>query len=84
MLEIKKIALHLYCVFHGIRFKVNKGWVVAMTTFSFFYDVCNLLSIIDLQHSNLVKNIYCCKTVAISLLEISTLSFISYIIHNEQ
>ena len=29
-------AVHLQCVFHGIRFKVNR-LVVGMTTISFFY-----------------------------------------------
>ena len=32
---IQKHTLSLCCVFHGIRFKVNKGWVVVMTTLLF-------------------------------------------------
>ena len=26
--------LYLHCVFHGIRFKVNKGWLSVMDGFS--------------------------------------------------
>ncbi len=29
------IPLYLHHVFHGIRFKVNKDWVVVMTAFFF-------------------------------------------------
>ena len=28
--------LHLHCVFHGIRFKVNKGWVSGIDTLLFY------------------------------------------------
>ena len=29
--------LHLHCVFHGIRFKVNKDWVSGIDTLLFLY-----------------------------------------------
>ena len=32
-LLFQKIYLPLHCVFHSIRFKVNKGWVRALTLF---------------------------------------------------
>ncbi len=32
--------LHLHCVFHGIRFKVNKGWVSGIDTLLFLYTFC--------------------------------------------
>ena len=30
-------VVHLYCVFHGIRFKVNEDWVSVIDTLLFFY-----------------------------------------------
>jgi len=33
LLQIQKTAVLLHQVFHGIRFKVNKGWVKALTLF---------------------------------------------------
>ena len=32
-LQIKIYSLPLYCVFHSIRFKVNKGWSTAVLLF---------------------------------------------------
>jgi len=32
-LEFTEKPLPLHCVFHSIRFKVNKGWVKALTLF---------------------------------------------------
>ncbi len=32
-LQIQQKAIPLHQVFHGIRFKVNKGWVKALTLF---------------------------------------------------
>ncbi len=32
-LENRKKDVTLHCVFHSIRFKVNKGWVTAVTRF---------------------------------------------------
>ena len=29
--------IHLHCVFHGIRFKVNKDWVSGIDTLLFLY-----------------------------------------------
>ena len=38
---LKEKALILHCVFHSIRFKVNKGWVTAVTLFfAFFCKKC--------------------------------------------
>ena len=36
-LLFQKIYLPLHCVFHSIRFKVNKGWVRALTLFLYPY-----------------------------------------------
>ena len=33
LLQIKRIYLSLHCVFHSIRFKVNKGWSTAVLHF---------------------------------------------------
>ena len=30
-------ALHLHCVFHGIRFKVNKDWLSGIDSLLFLY-----------------------------------------------
>ena len=32
-LQIYRKDVPLHCVFHSIRFKVNKGWVKALTLF---------------------------------------------------
>ncbi len=32
-LQIRQKAVHLQCVFHSIRFKVNKGWSKALLLF---------------------------------------------------
>ena len=32
-LSMSQKSVHLQCVFHSIRFKVNKGWVKALTLF---------------------------------------------------
>ncbi len=37
-LEVSKKAVPLQCVFHSIRFKVNKGWSTAVLLF--FMPVC--------------------------------------------
>ena len=37
-LLISQESVSLQCVFHSIRFKVNKGWVKALTPF--FMSVC--------------------------------------------
>ena len=31
--------IHLHCVFHGIRFKVNKDWVSGIDTLLFLYTL---------------------------------------------
>jgi|GEM_PF-4518085 hypothetical protein len=36
-LEVIKIEVHLQCVFHSIRFKVNEDWFVEMTNLFLFY-----------------------------------------------
>ena len=40
-LQISRKSVHLQCVFHSIRFKVNKGWSTAVLLlvqrYSFFY-----------------------------------------------
>ena len=36
-LWIRQKAVPLHQVFHGIRFKVNKGWVKALTLFLYLY-----------------------------------------------
>ena len=42
-LLISQKAVHLHCVFHSIRFKVNKGWSKALLLFlcPYFYIVKN-------------------------------------------
>ena len=37
LLQICRKAVPLHQVFHGIRFKVNKGWVKALTLFLYLY-----------------------------------------------
>ena len=37
LLQIQQKAVPLHQVFHGIRFKVNKGWVKALTLFLYLY-----------------------------------------------
>ena len=41
-------TLPLYCVFHGIRFKVNEDWVSAIDTLLFFVYI----SLVLLVHSH--------------------------------
>ena len=36
-LQVQQKAVPLHQVFHGIRFKVNKGWVKALTLFLYPY-----------------------------------------------
>ena len=33
-------VVHLHCVFHGIRFKVNEDWVSVIDTLLFFLYFC--------------------------------------------
>ena len=33
ILQISEISVPLHCVFHSIRFKVNKGWSKALLLF---------------------------------------------------
>ena len=42
--NIKPLSLH--CVFHGIRFKVNKDWVSGIDTLLFLYTPCNVFSVL--------------------------------------
>ena len=38
-------VVHLHCVFHGIRFKVNEDWVSVIDTLLFFYTfACEISS----------------------------------------
>ena len=37
LLQISKKSVHLHCVFHSIRFKVNKGWSTAVLLFLCLY-----------------------------------------------
>ena len=34
-LQIYQMSVYLQCVFHSIRFKVNKGWTTAVLLFLF-------------------------------------------------
>ena len=49
-LEITEKAVPLHCVFHSIRFKVNKGWSTAVLLFFCPYklSISSLLSPIDI------------------------------------
>ena len=42
-LWIRQKAVPLHQVFHGIRFKVNKGWVKALTLFLYLYVTSSLI-----------------------------------------
>ena len=42
-LQISKKSVPLQCVFHSIRFKVNKGWSKALLLFLYAYAFFNLL-----------------------------------------
>ena len=37
-------VVHLHCVFHGIRFKVNEDWVSAIDTLLFFVYIAHFYS----------------------------------------
>ncbi len=39
--------LHLHCVFHGIRFKVNKDWLSGIDSLLFLYTLSTPLFTID-------------------------------------
>ena len=39
-LQISRKSVHLQCVFHSIRFKVNKGWSTAVLLFLCPYAKC--------------------------------------------
>jgi len=41
-LQISEKAVPLHCVFHSIRFKVNKGWSKALLLFLYPYVFFNL------------------------------------------
>ena len=45
-LSMSQKSVHLQCVFHSIRFKVNKGWSTAVLLFSCPYVTKFLLNII--------------------------------------
>ena len=45
-LHITQKSVSLYCVFHSIRFKVNKGWSKALLLFLCLY-LRNLLNILN-------------------------------------
>ena len=36
-------VVYLYCVFHGIRFKVNEDWVSVIDTLLFFLNLPDIL-----------------------------------------
>jgi hypothetical protein len=40
-LQITEKAVPLHCVFHSIRFKVNKGWSKALLLFLYPYVWCH-------------------------------------------
>ena len=42
-LQIRPKAVPLHCVFHSIRFKVNKGWSKALLLFLYPYPSHRLL-----------------------------------------
>ncbi len=37
LLQVSQKCVHLQCVFHSIRFKVNKGWSTAVLLFLCLY-----------------------------------------------
>ena len=51
---LKEKALILHCVFHSIRFKVNKGWVTAVTLF--FCVFCKKCLLFRKKVVNLLSN----------------------------
>ena len=50
--------LHLHCVFHGIRFKVNKDWLSGIDSLLFYIYLPTLLfpTIYSFSHLHLVHN----------------------------
>ena len=45
-LSMSQKSVHLQCVFHSIRFKVNKGWSTAVLLFLCLYGIYCFLQII--------------------------------------
>ena len=52
MLADSKKGSTFASVFHGIRFKVNKGWVKALTLFLCPYVSCSSQAIFSIQTKN--------------------------------
>ena len=59
-LQIRQKAVPLHCVFHSIRFKVNKGWSKALLLFFYPYPKCrNLLPLTNPSNlKNMLRNIF--------------------------
>ena len=63
-LQVRQKAVPLHCVFHSIRFKVNKGWSKALLLFFCPYPTCrDLLPLsnpsTNLQNlKNMLRNIF--------------------------
>ncbi len=58
-LQIQKKSVPLHQVFHGIRFKVNKGWVKALTLFLCPYVTC------PLSYRDIIGNKTLCLRVSV-------------------
>lgn len=52
--------LHLHCVFHGIRFKVNKDWVSGIDTLLFYNTFLPKIhpSLISFVEEKAVQNLF--------------------------
>ena len=48
ILDISGKSVHLQCVFHSIRFKVNKGWSKALLLFLCLYLTEILQSVVEI------------------------------------
>ena len=61
--------IHLHCVFHGIRFKVNKDWVSGIDTLLFLYTWCIFRIFIHKKIFRslvfLTPSLYFCKVMSI-------------------
>ena len=61
-------ALHLHCVFHGIRFKVNNEERLSWDNLSYFIDICNI-SYSPLHHHSLTKQSYVVHMNALCIID---------------
>ena len=59
-LQIRQKAVPLHCVFHSIRFKVNKGWSKALLLFLYPCPKCrDLLPLTNPSNlKNMLRNIF--------------------------